>query len=70
MNIEEAIEKLELMEYKYTLTNNDDKAIETVLNELDKDRNRIDELINEATIKDAEIERLKEYEYMYKDLCN
>ena len=32
--LEEAKKKLELMEYKYTLTNNDDKAIETVLQEL------------------------------------
>ncbi len=35
MELEEAKKKLELMEYKYTLTNNDDKAIETVLQALE-----------------------------------
>lgn len=46
------------------------EAIETILNELDKNTEIISDLQNEVTIKDAEIERLKEYEYMYKDLCN
>ena len=35
MELEDAKKKLELMEYKYTLTNNDDKAIETVLQSLE-----------------------------------
>ena len=34
--IEKAKKKLELMEYKYTLTNNDDKAIETLLQYIDQ----------------------------------
>lgn len=51
MNIEEAREKLELMEYKYTLTNNDDKAIETVLNELHKKDKEIDEAYKEGLKK-------------------
>lgn len=46
------------------------KAIQVILNELDKNTEIISDLQNEVTIKDAEIERLKEYEYMYKDLCN
>ena len=35
------------------------KDIEAVLTELDKDTDRIDELINEVTIKDIEINKLK-----------
>ena len=69
MNIEEAKEILGRIDIKFFLSgmieqNNYivDKADEvniaiyTVLNELDKYRDRIDELINEVTIKDSEIE--------------
>lgn len=76
MKIEEALQKLKRLELqdfgkkrKFELKESEVAYI-TVSNELDKYRDRIDELINEVTIKDAEIERLKEYEYMYKDLCN
>ena len=50
MELEEAIKKLELMEYKYTLTNNDDKAIETVLQELERlntDNQRLKDYLSE-----------------------
>ena len=76
MKIEEALQKLERLELqdfgkkrKFELKESEVAYI-TVSNELDKYRDRIHQLINEVTIKDAEIERLKEYEHMYKDLCN
>lgn len=83
MNIKEATEILNRIDIKFFLSgmieqNNYivDKADEvntaiyTVLNELNKNTEIISDLQNEVTIKDAEIERLKEYEHMYKDLCN
>ena len=60
MNIEEAAQKLEFVNryktYKDTYSNMELDAIETVLNELDKNTETINELINEVTIKDSEIE--------------
>ena len=41
MSLEEAIKKLQLMEYKYTLTENDDRAIEVVLDNLSNKNKRI-----------------------------
>lgn len=51
MNEEEkkAIEKVKLFEYKYTLTNNDDKTIETLINLIDrlqKQLNKKDKVID------------------------
>lgn len=59
MELNKAVEKLKLMEYKYTLTDNDDKAINTVLEELN---NRIskDELKNI-------LRRVQDYQLNYKD---
>ena len=77
MNIEEAKEQLISLKENAKVNIDTDEifrldyeAITFVLNELDKNTEIISDLQNEATIKDAEIERLKEYEHMYKDLCN
>ena len=63
MNIEEAFQKLKRLELqdfgkkrKFELKESEVAYI-TVSNELDKYRDRIYELINEVTIKDAEIEK-------------
>lgn len=55
MELKEAINKLKLMKYKYILTNNDDVAIDTVLEELD---NRISK---------KDIEEILDYQF---DLWN
>ena len=71
--IEKAKKKLELMEYKYTLTNNDDKAIEILLQYIDRlefqiqgkekehayDLNMIDEVKGEAVKLYNKIDKLK-----------
>lgn len=51
-----AIEKLKLMEYKYTLTNNDDKAIELILNLIE----RLQEDLVQEKEKIIELEKLLE----------
>lgn len=44
---EEAIKALKLFEYKYTLRNNDDKKIETILNLIDKQQKELKRLDRE-----------------------
>jgi hypothetical protein len=39
-----AIERLKLFEYRYTLVQNDDKVIETIINLIDKKQKEIEEL--------------------------
>ena len=64
MELEKAKKKLELMEYKYTLTNNDDKAIEVVLKELNKyeieTASKIANRVNEMSVQEMQ-EFLKPY---------
>lgn len=57
MELEEAIKKLQLMEYKYTLTENDDRAIEVVLDNLSNKNKRIIRLAK--IIKELEQENYK-----------
>ncbi len=48
--IKKAKKKLELMEYKYTLTDNDDKAIETLLqyiDQLEQENNKLNKINDE-----------------------
>ena len=49
IDIEKAKKKVELIEYKYTLTNNDDKAIETLLQyiaKLEQENNKQNKIID------------------------
>ena len=82
--IEKAKKKLELMEYKYTLTNNDDKAIEILLQyikeleesnkDLDHENNRLEKIEFERDkankIIDLMAEEINDTDPGYNDYCN
>lgn len=87
MNIEEAIDNLLMLKYfiEQEKENNYKEyitAIETVLNELDKDNNIISDLQNEVTLKQCELDNkdkiineiaemlVKDHEWFYSEFDN